>query len=394
MQAKSSPKSVVASTTGRQAVEELQVYRRAMRAAQRRWTKEITVHESHVRKLMMVEEHCRTQLKKRVMKGTLQHLRYLVNTDLMVAAQVATPPSVETFAAYAIPARQITGFSVYVMGILSTDPGRMDLPLLTLMADLLSSWTVVSPSRKEAYEELAVLFGSHVRSSRQSTSAGRVRVARASPSAPPVKEGKQGAPRVSRGAYTAALPTGKRSNLVVTGTNKLQKRVAPALQRVRRSAHQTTRRSPPSPSTSCASASPHSAQAISPIPSAASDAAPAVKTPMMQTESHSRRPRDSQASATDGLASAVAVSAAETKAFRRFAAVTLRQMRQALSSVVLDTPPSSAVGGAGKSRQRGGSATSMTMAEWIPIAEEEWKTLTQRQRRLYYSEKGVTRAGG
>lgn len=380
MLSRSSPKSVFAVPAGRQAAEELQVYRRAMRAAQRRWSKVITAHESQVRKLMMVEEHCRTQLKKRVMKGTRQHLRYLVNTDLMVASQVATPPSVESFVAYGIPARQITGFSVYVMGVLSADPGRMDVPLLTLMADLVSAWTVVAPSRKEAYEKLASLFQSHVRSLRPSTSATR----RAS-----MKGRRCRTSSAGRGG-AAARSTVSRENAGEIVSSKHQRRVTSAAGKVLQSARRSKSHSSSSSSTSSPKTNASFVEAVTSSTSTAgaSRAISSSQTSATQTE-QGRRLQGSREGVSalleDGTAS---MGEEELMAFRRFATVTLRQMQQALGTLIPNTPPSSNTAASeAKGRRRIHSPTKMTMAEWVPIATEEWRTLTQRQRRCYYSGK-------
>lgn len=148
--------------TGRQAAEELQVYLRTMSAAQRRWAKEISAHESNVRKLMMAEDQHRDRLRRSVLRGTYESLKFLVNTDLLTTAQVATPPPAETFLAYGIPASQVTAFSVYAMARLYAEPDRVNVPPLTLVADLQGAWAILPPPKKAAYEQLAVIFREHI----------------------------------------------------------------------------------------------------------------------------------------------------------------------------------------------------------------------------------------
>lgn len=150
------------STVSRQAVDELQVFLRTMGAAQRRWAKEISTQESKVRKLMMLEDQCRERLRRSVLRGTYANLKYLVNTDLLTAAHVTAPPPPETFLFHGIPAAQVTAFSAYAISRLWADPDRVDLPPLTLIADLQSAWFVLTPSKRAVYEQLATAFRKHI----------------------------------------------------------------------------------------------------------------------------------------------------------------------------------------------------------------------------------------
>lgn len=144
-------------------VEELQVFLRAMSAAQRRWGKALAQQENRVRRLMMVEDHCREELKRNVLRSTHKNLKYLVNTDLLTTArQAPTPPPAETFLFYDIPAQQVSAFSVYAMSRLWADPERVDVPPVTLIADLQSSWAILPPAKRAAYEQLADIFRAHL----------------------------------------------------------------------------------------------------------------------------------------------------------------------------------------------------------------------------------------
>ena len=154
--------TALSAAASKRAVEELTVYLRAMKSAQRRWAREILAHESHVRRLMLVEEQCRDKLRQQVLKGTREHLKYLTNTDLMAVSQLVSPPSLEVFLAYGIPAEQISGFSVYVMGCLAADANRLNVPLPMLLADLSSAWAILPPMKKDAFNELADIFRAHV----------------------------------------------------------------------------------------------------------------------------------------------------------------------------------------------------------------------------------------
>ncbi|CCW71801.1 unnamed protein product [Phytomonas sp. Hart1] len=145
-------------SSGRQAVEEMEVFLRMMSRVQRRWTKIIANRENKVRKLMMIEGQCRDRLTRNVLRGTHANLKYLVNTDLISTAEVAAPPPSETFQLYGIPPSQITPFSVYAISRLWADPDRVDLPLLTLIADFQSAWAILPLSKKAVYEQLADTF--------------------------------------------------------------------------------------------------------------------------------------------------------------------------------------------------------------------------------------------
>ncbi|RNF17632.1 uncharacterized protein Tco025E_04864 [Trypanosoma conorhini] len=139
-------------TGGRQAVNELQVFLRAMSGAQRLWAKRIAAQEAKVRRFMIMEDSCRKKLRKSVLRSTNEQLKYLVNTDLLGSMEMKLPPRA-AFNAFGIPTRQVTGFSVFAMARLHASTASLsDASPIALIADLLGAWEVLPPSKKEWYE--------------------------------------------------------------------------------------------------------------------------------------------------------------------------------------------------------------------------------------------------
>lgn len=150
----------------KQAVEELRVFLRTMSVAQRRWTREIASCESQVRRLMMEEDQCRERLRRIVLRGAYDHLKYLVSTDLLSSSQegLAQPISLEQFRAYGISPSTITPFAVYVMSRLAANPSKIEgvskdekssFSFQSLIAEYQAGWAVLSPQGKAHYENLA-----------------------------------------------------------------------------------------------------------------------------------------------------------------------------------------------------------------------------------------------
>ncbi|EKF38796.1 hypothetical protein MOQ_000986 [Trypanosoma cruzi marinkellei] len=142
-------------TGGRQAVNELHVFLRAMSGAQRLWAKRIAAQEAKVRRFMIVEDNCRKKLRKSVLRSTNEQLKYLVNTDLLGGMELKLPPRA-AFNAFHIPTKQVSGFSVFAMARLHASPALMsEISRIGFIADLLGAWEILPPSRKERYEAYA-----------------------------------------------------------------------------------------------------------------------------------------------------------------------------------------------------------------------------------------------
>lgn len=154
--------NVPVALSKKQAVDELRVFLRTMCIAQRRWSREIASCESQVRKQMMEEDQCRERLRREVLRGAYDSLKYLVTTDLISSSQVPhakiTP---EAFLYFDITPDQVrTPFAVYVMGRLLSNPSRVERDLFfsfpSLIAEYQAGWAMVSPAVRQEYERLAV----------------------------------------------------------------------------------------------------------------------------------------------------------------------------------------------------------------------------------------------
>ncbi|KAH9597574.1 hypothetical protein LSM04_003677 [Trypanosoma melophagium] len=140
---------------GSQAVNELQVFLRAVSATQRRWAKRIASQEAKVRRLMIFEDNCRKKLRKSVLRSTNEQLKYLVSTDPLGSMEVKLPPR-GAFSAFNIPAKQASGFSVFAMARLHSFPAAVpEVSQMSFIADLLSAWEILPPRKKEKYEAFA-----------------------------------------------------------------------------------------------------------------------------------------------------------------------------------------------------------------------------------------------
>nr|CCC93390.1 unnamed protein product [Trypanosoma congolense IL3000] len=139
----------------RQAVDELEVFLRAINETQRRWAKRIAAQEAKVRRCMIVEDHCREKLRKTVLRFTHEQLKHLVSTDPLGHVDLKLPPH-DVFEALHIPMDQISGFAVFVMARIHAFPSCiLDVPRLSAIADLLAAWEILPPSKKERYETYA-----------------------------------------------------------------------------------------------------------------------------------------------------------------------------------------------------------------------------------------------
>ncbi|KAH8619432.1 hypothetical protein ERJ75_000163300 [Trypanosoma vivax] len=138
-----------------QAVNEIEVFLRAIGETQRHWAKRIAAQEAKVRRYMMIEDHCRKKLRKSVLRVANVQLKYLVSTDPLGSMEVKLPPP-GAFNAFHIPTERVSGFSVFVMARLHVFPTLLsDVPRINFIADLLTAWEILPPSRKEAYELIA-----------------------------------------------------------------------------------------------------------------------------------------------------------------------------------------------------------------------------------------------
>ncbi|EPY17066.1 hypothetical protein STCU_10836 [Strigomonas culicis] len=167
----------------KQAVEEMGVYLRTMQAADRSWERHIKGCENHLRRLMAEERHCQEALRQAVMDGATARYQML-STDLLTTAEHVQTPALSTLLANGIPARQVTPFSIYALARVTAEPERVDLPPMTLMADLQAGWSILPPYKKAAFEHIAALYRDHVQAAaKQRPARGRVRQATAA--APP-----------------------------------------------------------------------------------------------------------------------------------------------------------------------------------------------------------------
>ncbi|KPA78179.1 putative mitochondrial hypothetical protein [Leptomonas pyrrhocoris] len=407
--------SVVNTTAeGKHAVEELTVYLRAMKAAQRRWAREVVAHESHVRRLMLVEEQCREKLKQQVLRGTREHLKYLTNTDLMAVSQLVSPPTVDAFLAHGIPAQQVSGFGVYAMGCVAADANRLDVPLPVLLADLSSAWAILPPTKKDAFNELAGIFRAHV--------PPRVDPVEAPSRAMRTAKSRRSRTRTLTSANTR---TSKLAKLALSGAaskagnGKPEKRAAavavvPARHRLHARASKQS-----APRTRGATA------IVTPLLANGSregnrDAAARVEAshtahntpPKQRCEKKQRKQPQPQKKhlvrmETDAMeAFARQLPPAEYDAFCIYAQESLHEMELALGASIIPVSKTNGCGNKGAAqtpstrsgcRKNGGgkgvvvSAHSRTlprgvrlfMKEWLPIAAEEWIRKTRRQKSLY-----------
>ncbi|KEG06292.1 hypothetical protein DQ04_14801010 [Trypanosoma grayi] len=137
---------------GTQAVNELQVFLRAISEAQRRWAKRIAAQEAKVRRFMILEDNCRKKLRKSVLRSTNEQLKYLVSTDPLGSMEVKLPPR-SAFGAFHIPMEQVNGFSVFAMARLHASPASLSgASQMAVIADLLAAWEMLPPSKKEQFE--------------------------------------------------------------------------------------------------------------------------------------------------------------------------------------------------------------------------------------------------
>ncbi|CAM38843.1 conserved hypothetical protein [Leishmania braziliensis MHOM/BR/75/M2904] len=413
--------TAASSAAGKQAMEELGVYLRAMKTAQRRWAREIVTHETNVRRLMMVEEQCRERLKQQVLKGTREHLKYLTNTDLMAAAQLVSPPSVDVFLAYGILPEQVSGFTVYVMGCLAADPNRLNVPLPILIADLSSTWAIVPPRKKEAYSELANIFRPHLppraadiedkaaRAAEVSTAVATRKLGpklkatrknaasvdadvRVRTPVPPLRHGRGFLAKSSAAATDKALVP----RVVCSSSKRLQ-----AQRRMT-----TTSASAPASSSPSLSSPAAAATQLSTLPRGAKREESASKTaacrnnrsgssaisssqfqPMASLPQLRRQPalRPVDKAATAALAEELQLPDTERAAFCRFAETSLHEMVLALSALPVPhkrnhRSGSSKAKRSAKTQPRG---VQLLMKEWLPIAAEEWARKTRRQKSFY-----------
>ncbi|KAG5505695.1 hypothetical protein JKF63_05030 [Porcisia hertigi] len=412
------------SALGKQAVGELDVYLRSMKAAQRRWAREIVAHETHVRRLMIAEEQFRGRLKQQVLKGTREHLKYLTNTDLMAVAQLVSPPSVDVFLAYGIPSEQVSGFTVYVMGCLAADPNRLDVPLPILIADLSSTWFIVPPRKKEAYNELAAIFRAHLPSRPADVVDDAASATVASPTA--IDAGKlrrrlkvterSTAFSSARGHVCAPRPPPRggrgcqpKASVAATGGTPVPRAVRSAGKRLQVGRRGTTAAAANTSNSFSSSVSEQAAVATQPstlLPSEMSvkglskaatcgnhcTSHSVISSSPLQSEAPLIRMRSQPPSRAGDKAALAAfteelqLSKAEQSAFRRFAEASLRAMEQALS-VLPASPTSHHRRGSSKAKRstkvqpRG---VQLLMEEWLPIAAEEWMRKTRRQKSFFY----------
>ncbi|KAG5479381.1 hypothetical protein LSCM1_04641 [Leishmania martiniquensis] len=404
------------SAAGKQAVEELEVYLRAMRTAQRRWAREIVAHETHVRRLMMVEEHCRERLKQQVLKGTREHLKYLTNTDLMAAAQLVSPPSVDVFLAYGILPEQVTGFTVYVMGCLAADPNRLNVPLPILIADLSSTWAIVPPRKKEAYNELAAIFRPHLppratdvegeaadataavttrKLDRKTNASGRGTAstctgAEARIPAPPPRHGRRASPKLP------VRVTGKAPVPRVVRAARKRRQVRRGMETASASAPMppSSTLSTPATATTQPSALPRSVkrkQSVTKTVTGVNDRAVSgalSRSPFPPADSRHQLRRLSTLCAEDKAAAAalteeLQLPVAERDAFCRFAAASLREVALALSAPLVSHSGNRGSGSSKRPARSQPPGVHLAMKEWLPIAAEEWVRKTRRQKSFY-----------
>ncbi|EAN77603.1 hypothetical protein, conserved [Trypanosoma brucei brucei TREU927] len=148
-------RAVRALTGGQQAVNELEVFLRAVADTQRRWAKRIAAQEAKVRRCMMVEDHCRKRLRRSVLRFTNERLKRLVSTDPLGHVEPKLPPA-SAFGAFDIPPHCVNGFGVFVMAKLHEFPSCvLDAPRVGAIADLLAAWEILPPFKKERYEAYA-----------------------------------------------------------------------------------------------------------------------------------------------------------------------------------------------------------------------------------------------
>ncbi|AYU78524.1 hypothetical protein, conserved [Leishmania donovani] len=415
------PVTGTSSAAGKQAVEELEVYLRVMKTAQRRWAREIVAHETHVRRLMIMEEHCRERLKQQVLKGTREHLKYLTNTDLMAASQLVSPPSVDVFLAYGILPEQVSGFTVYVMGCLVADPNRLNVPLPILIADLSSTWAIVPPRKKEAYNELAAIFRPHLPPRAADVEGNDARATEATTAVPKRRVGgtlkatrrntASGDAGVRVRAH-APLPRHGRGfqpkpSAAATGKSPVPQvlRSAGKQLQVQRRTATASARAPVPPLTSLSSPTAAATQP-STLPRSAKREHSASKTaacvnnragssvisrsrsqPVAPPPQPRRQPalRAADKAAVAALAEELQLPDAERDAFCQFAEASLHEMEMALNLPFV-SPNSDRSSGSSKAKRsaktpRGG--VQLVVKEWLPIAAEEWARKTRRQKRFY-----------
>lgn len=193
----------------KQAVEEMNVYLRTMQAADRSWERHIKGCENTLRRLMAEERHCQEALRQAVMNGAKARFDML-STDLLATAEHVQTPSLDTLLANRITAAQVTPFSIYALARVTAEPERVDLPPMTLMAELQAGWSILPPYKKAAFEQIAAMYGGYVRKyapqapkgkrTRRTTAAA---VAPPPPSPPPRPSARQKV-REARKAATAA----------------------------------------------------------------------------------------------------------------------------------------------------------------------------------------------
>ncbi|CBZ26805.1 conserved hypothetical protein [Leishmania mexicana MHOM/GT/2001/U1103] len=413
--------TATSSAAGKQAVEELEVYLRAMKTAQRRWAREIVAHETHVRRLMIVEEHCRERLKQQVLKGTREHLKYLTNTDLMAASQLVSPPSVDVFLAYGILPEQVSGFTVYVMGCLAADPNRLDVPLPVLIADLSSTWAIVPPRKKEAYNELAAIFRAHLPPRAADVEGKDARAPEGTTAVAKLKVGGTlKATRRSAASGDAGVRVRTHAPLPRHGRGLLPKPSAAAtgkspVPRVLRSAgkqlqvgRRTTTASTSAPVSPLASLSSPTAAATQPStpPRSATREQRTSKTaacvnnragssvisrsqflPVGSSPRPRRQPalRAGDRAAVAALTEELQLPDAERDAFCRFAEAGLHEMEMTLNLpfVLHNSDHSSGSSKAKRSAKTQPRGVQLLVKEWLPIAAEEWARKTRRQKGFY-----------
>lgn len=295
----------------RQAFEEISVYLRALSAARRRWGKDIARHEQQVRRCMQVEDQCRARLRRQMMRGTLQNLHWLAQTDLLRPAphHPPRPPPLSLLQQYDIPAAQVTGFALFVLSCLQPNLDRVCVPPLVLLADMQSRWAVLPPCDKAVYESAAEAYRPQLappptpatKSTRTQTAAARMAKAKSRRTAMPVTKG---------GKQQAAT----RRRVVVE-----EDTAAAAVRR---------------------------------------DGAPE---PKQSIEASTEKEEEELQMDHD-----VEGDRWEREAFRRFARLSLRQMRAALGAAT--------------------AGASLQSREWVPIAQAEWATKSNQQKRSYVKE--------
>ncbi|KPI89565.1 hypothetical protein ABL78_1333 [Leptomonas seymouri] len=415
----------VASATaeGRRAVAELTVYLRAMKAAQRRWAREVLAHERHVRRLMLEEEQCRVKLEQQVLRGTREHLKYLVNTDLMTVSQQVSSPSVDVFLAYGVPAEQISGFSVYAMGCIAADANRLSVPLPMLLADLSSAWAILPPTKKDAFNELADIFRMHVppRAKRPEETRLKTSTSAKARSTSVTRRGRAGAQASDSTrrlkSVKSVLPAApSRAACLKTAGSALPDAVVPARQRLHARASKKNAprsRGLPKTVTPLATNGPREEHRN---PDAFAEASNISRgTPRKQR--HQRQQRGKQSPQQLHKRHVVQMEAgtmedfarqlpeAEYDAFCNFAQESLREMELALGASIIPVSSSGntrkgalqslAMRGGQRKCGSGGAvavaahsrslprAVRLFMKEWLPIAAEEWIRKTRRQKSLY-----------